>query len=769
MQPLLPQINDAAANWFPYVWHVTWQASLLTVLLLVVVRLGRRWPSPLRYALLVIALVKFTLPPQLSMPTGLFSRIGPTVRDVSAETNVSTVVLSPPRLMAPPTPLAGIPLGLPRIDPASKRATRSSAPQPDSTTLDGKSWLMLLHTIGLLASGLWLLHGLLTMGRTIRRAAEVSDGEIRQRFIQLSERLGLRHPPRLLLSHESFGPAAFGVLRPVVIIPSVVAQLEPSALDAVLAHELAHHRRRDPWINWVQLGLSVTWWFNPVVWFLNRQIRRIREDCCDDLLLTHNLTTGPAYCDTLLEAASRLSGRASASVSMMLGAHFHPLGRRLERIMDRTLRRAPRLSLAGMLSLAVLACVALPGLRRSEGDEPTPLARSVEPSAPKTTANDAVATQSWPEGTKIQGRVLDHRGVPIADAEVLLLGEERIIVDADRRNWFVINREAPSPSSTRTDRDGSFTVTRKQGPANRLAVIAKDPLLWVVPRSGLQQVDKVEVKLPPSSRLAIRSDFPNKPRKLPVMIELKSWDGSAWNADSLRFHMSFFSLNNPGETVFEHLPPGHYTVQRFEETKSSGNSVLMSGADRRLIQIEPAKRALLSLERKLGRPLSGQVRGLEGVELREAYLTISQVGPEEVLDTDGRRGRMIVTYDVVPVTPQGRFTIDPIPGGEYSADLFAVRASTPRLSSQSSDFSAGSSFTVPERGDAPKVEFVAKATAQPDLSKTTDLRLRVVDEAGTPVSRLDAMVHTADAGYGPWVSGRDGMVFLGGGGEYREA
>ena len=77
MQPLLPLLNDAAAKWFPFVYHVTWQASLLAVLLLVVVRLGRRWPSPMRYALLVLALVKFALPPQLSMPTGLFSQMGP--------------------------------------------------------------------------------------------------------------------------------------------------------------------------------------------------------------------------------------------------------------------------------------------------------------------------------------------------------------------------------------------------------------------------------------------------------------------------------------------------------------------------------------------------------------------------------------------------------------------------------------------------------------------------------------------------------------------
>ena len=62
----------------------------------------------------------------------------------------------------------------------------------------------------------------------------------------------------------------------------------------------------------------------------------------------------------------------------------------------------------------------------------------------------------------------------------------------------------------------------------------------------------------------------------------------------------------------------------------------------------------------------------------------------------------------------------------------------------------------------PKVEIVAKPNRPPDLSKVTDLRLRVVDEDGKPLSKLEAMVHTAGAGYGPWVEGHDGMVFLGG-------
>jgi thiol-disulfide isomerase/thioredoxin len=321
----------------------------------------------------------------------------------------------------------------------------------------------------------------------------------------------------------------------------------------------------------------------------------------------------------------------------------------------------------------------------------------------------------------------------------------------------------------RTDKNGAFALTRRQGTADRLAVITEDPLFWVVSRNSLKQADHVDITLPPAGSLAIQADFPGKPPKLPVMIELKTFNGLDWDTDSLRFHMSSFSLANPGETVFEHLPPGQYSVQRFEETRTDRNTVLSTGADRRLIKIESAKRAIIRLQRRIGQPLSGQVRGLENVELRDAHLTISCLGPEEVVGKDGHRRRLYSAFDVIPITSEGRFTTDPIPPGKYSASLFAVRASTPRLSSESSDFSGRFSFTVPEKGDMPKVEIVAKPNRPRDLSKVTDLRLRVVDEDGKPLSKLEAMVHTADAGYGLWVAGHDGMVFLGGAWQFRGA
>ena len=449
----------------------------------------------------------------------------------------------------------------------------------------------------------------------------------------------------------------------------------------------------------------------------------------------------------------------------------HSQRRRSESVAELTVLRALRCSLAGIVLVAVLAGMVSPGLCRADGDEPKSTATKTEQVAKSDVdANDTESVapavpKVWPQGSTVEGRVLDHIGVPVVNAEVLLLGKEQIVVEADRRdsrrNWFSVEKQPEEPPSTRTGKNGEFTITRKLGDADRLAVITEDPLFWVVSRSSLKQDGSIDIKLPESGSLAVHCDLPGKSPKQPVMIELRSFDGIVWNTDFLRFHSSTFSLANPGETVFKNLPPGHYSVQRDQVTKTAANSIVDTPADRRLFEIESAKQAFAEFERKIGKPLSGQVRGLENTELRHARLTISHLGPEEVLGKDGKRNRMMVAFDVIPITADGRFTTDPIPPGKYIVELFAVLASTPQLSSQTSDFSGKSSFTVPEEGEMPLVEIVAKANSVRDLSKVTDLRLSVVDEDGKPLSKFQAMVQTAERGSTSWIDGGNGLVFLG--------
>src|SRR5262245_28279547 len=70
----LEWFNRLSIWWWEGILQSSWQAALVGAALLLTLQLfGRRWPAPLRYALLVLALLKFACPPLTPLPTGIFS------------------------------------------------------------------------------------------------------------------------------------------------------------------------------------------------------------------------------------------------------------------------------------------------------------------------------------------------------------------------------------------------------------------------------------------------------------------------------------------------------------------------------------------------------------------------------------------------------------------------------------------------------------------------------------------------------------------------
>lgn len=118
-------------------------------------------------------------------------------------------------------------------------------------------------------------------------AQRIDDATLTSRFRALADRLGIQAARvRLLVSraHDLPGPLATGVWRPVVLLPAKVLERLPLAqIEALLAHELAHIQRHDYLWNLLASALEVTLFYHPAVWFLGRELRAAREECCDAL------------------------------------------------------------------------------------------------------------------------------------------------------------------------------------------------------------------------------------------------------------------------------------------------------------------------------------------------------------------------------------------------------------------------------------------------------------------------------------------------------
>ncbi len=306
----------------------------------------------------------------------------------------------------------------------------------------------------------------------------------------------------------------------------------------------------------------------------------------------------------------------------------------------------------------------------------------------------------------------------------------------------------PPGASFRQDRQQGPVLLRRPGSsANRLAVVAESMLLWEVTRKEVNDPNDLVITLPEPISMTIEATIPPEGVETRILVDrTPPSTGRTRESDSLVYRQ--LQVPNPGELVIKPLPPAHYAVERLNFTPQGKGSQLMSQCERRVLPIASGKQATLSFDRKEGRRVEGQVRGLADSKFRYAYVTISYAGPEEVFKLGGKPSRMFTQFDVIPIGPDGRFSTPPLPPRKYEFQFSAMLAVTPDQDGQPYDFNGSTSVVVPETGAIPPVEIQAKSgSGQTDRLKTHDpksprLEVRAMDEAGTPIKdfRINSMV-----------------------------
>ncbi|WP_158261152.1 MULTISPECIES: M56 family metallopeptidase [Pirellulaceae] len=185
-------------------------------------------------------------------------------------------------------------------------------------------YLMLIWTAGVIVLGFRLCVSYL--GTVwLRRAGLISvDSDLLVRYADLASRLNVLQLPPMAFSRRISQAMTVGLLRPMVLLPAAwMTEISPEILEAVLSHELAHIRRQDLWINFLQRVAETIFFYHPVVWWISTEIRREREVCCDEMAieaLGHRLN----YAKSLEQVASWQLDHSSG----MLAAHYLGDGQR---------------------------------------------------------------------------------------------------------------------------------------------------------------------------------------------------------------------------------------------------------------------------------------------------------------------------------------------------------------------------------------------------------------------------------------------------------
>ena len=141
--------------------------------------------------------------------------------------------------------------------------------------------------------------------RLRRRARPVEDPAVIETCAALAHGMGLRRPPPVLVHDDLAGPLLVGLGRPAIVLPAPVPAAMTEDLRRVLAHELAHLRRRDLGWNLLAAVVDVLFFFHPLVWLARRDYRLRQELACDAAALRATGAAPAEYARTLIAVAAR--------------------------------------------------------------------------------------------------------------------------------------------------------------------------------------------------------------------------------------------------------------------------------------------------------------------------------------------------------------------------------------------------------------------------------------------------------------------------------
>lgn len=344
--------------------HSFWQLILIAAILWFVLRLAHRVKPALKYAMTVGALVLSFL---AVLSTFLY--------EIESEKAPATVFYS---------------------GDFEAFFTNTSAVQADAGSEFGiqEATFWIDQNLSLLVN-FWFLGVLLFLFRLVNSLSElrslrksshlVTDFQLEKVVYRMVGKMGIKPNVQLRTTHSGVSPLTFGTFKPIILFPaSLLLQLSPAQLEAIIAHELAHVKRNDYLVNLLLSGLEIIFFFHPCYWWMNNTLKELRENAADDLVMKAGID--PKNLATSLAEVLNFAKQNPPELALAAGEKRNPTLQRIKRMLGYPAQNYPQNPIISMpMLLILLLSVGL--MASAQQDTPKP----ADPLAPSATVASGLA------------------------------------------------------------------------------------------------------------------------------------------------------------------------------------------------------------------------------------------------------------------------------------------------------------------------------------------------------------------------------------------
>jgi bla regulator protein BlaR1 len=309
-----------------------------------------------QHVLWLVLLVKFLMPPVFETPW-------------SVESLMAMWAPPPPAVTEPTSLDMEFALEVIDVEPviADAAVEETAVVEPAITLAEVAEAAVVLWIIGCVVAFLVQLRRIERHRKLIRGGA-LAPRHLENAIGQVSLQMGLR-PIRAIVVRRIASPFVwcFGWLR-LVWPEALLGESDVSRSRGMIAHEMAHIRRRDHWVAWLEFAAGLIWWWNPLFWFVRRRLREAAELACDALAIGALPDERRAYAEMFLELSSSFKSGTPAPVLGMSAGAPSSFERRLTMILSE--RVSGKMSWAGFLLAGLVALAAAPSLTLGQPGRP---------------------------------------------------------------------------------------------------------------------------------------------------------------------------------------------------------------------------------------------------------------------------------------------------------------------------------------------------------------------------------------------------------------